>query len=90
MLQKELVKAIALSQDVTIEKANSILNTITTIVTNEMIAKWEVKLPWVWVFSTLEVSAREWRNPKTGDLMMINAYTRVGFKTSKVLKDLLK
>jgi DNA-binding protein HU-beta len=90
MLQSELEQRLATVEWVSVKIVKSFLNNLSAIISEELKKGWEVVLPWVGKFSTGKVEARTGRNPQTGEAMQLKAYTKVKFKTAKVLKDSVK
>jgi len=87
MKKPELAAAIALSADVTKEKAGEILNIITDEITNAVSQGDPVALVGFGTFTRRERSARTGKNPQTGASINIPASRSVGFKAGKALKD---
>jgi len=86
MNKGELIEAIALKADVTKKQADTILTaTLDTIV--ETVASGDkVTLVGFGSFEPRERQAREGRNPKTGETMMIPATTVPAFASGKLFK----
>ncbi len=87
MNKSELVSAIAKEADVTKEVATTVLDATITSVTKALKANDTVTLVGFGTFQVKERSAREGRNPKTGETIQIKASKVPGFKAGKGLKD---
>lgn len=89
MTKNELIARVAENAGMTknvVEKAYySIFNEIASaFVDGEKVA-----VPGFGIFEVKERAARTGRNPRTGEAIQIAASKYVGFKTSKILKDLI-
>lgn len=87
MKKPELAAAIALSADVTKEKAGEILNIMIDEITNAVCQGESVTLIGFGTFSRRDRSARTGKNPQTGKTIQIAASKTAGFKPGKALKD---
>ena len=90
MLQKELEQRISSAVSITVKSAKSYLDTLATIITEELNNGWEVKLPWIGTFSISKVAERAGRNIKTWEAIVIVAHNKVKFKVINSLKQLIK
>ena len=77
-------------ESITAKWAKSFLNTLATIISEELKNWGEVKLPWIGTFSTSKVAERAGRNIKTWEAITIPAHTKVKFKVINWLKQLIK
>tara|TARA_B110000977_G_C10956491_1_gene446812 strand:- start:186 stop:461 length:276 start_codon:yes stop_codon:yes gene_type:complete len=87
MNKNELVHAIAQEADVTLVVATAVLDAFTNSVTKALKDGDNVTLVGFGTFQVKERSAREGRNPKTGETLQIKAATVPSFKAGKGLKD---
>ena len=90
MNKSELVSAIAKEADVTKEVAGSTLDATIEAVTKSLKKGDSVTLVGFGTFQVKERSAREGRNPKTGETIQIAASKVPSFKAGKGLKDAVK
>lgn len=90
MNKSELVSAIAKEADVTKEVATSTLDATIAAVTKALKGGDSVTLVGFGTFQVKERSAREGRNPKTGETIKIAASKVPSFKAGKGLKDAVK
>ncbi|API86577.1 HU family DNA-binding protein [Francisella uliginis] len=90
MNKSELVSAIAKEADVTKEVAGSTLDATIEAVTKALKKGDSVTLVGFGTFQVKERSAREGRNPKTGETIQIAASKVPSFKAGKGLKDAVK
>lgn len=90
MNKSELIHEIAKNADVTLETASKCLNAFTDIVTETLKKKQNITLVGFGTFEAKERSAREGRNPKTGETIKIPAATVPNFKAGKTLKESVK
>ena len=90
MNKNELVHAIANESNLKIADAENFLNAFTNVVSNTLAKKENITLVGFGTFQTTERSAREGRNPKTGETIQIAAATVPSFKAGKGLKDAVK
>ncbi len=89
MTRTELIQAFADAADVEKRQAKELLETLTTIVQNEMRRGGEVPLKDLGKFKVQRRKARIGRNPATGEPINIPAKTVVKFTVAKSLKDLV-
>ena len=90
MNKKELVQVIANKAKVTQDVAEACLNGFTESVTKSLKKGDNVTLVGFGTFTTKKRSARDGRNPKTGEIIKIAATKVPGFKAGKALKDAVK
>ena len=89
MNKTELVAAIAENAEISKKDAEKALKAFVDVVTEELKKEEKVQLVG---FGTVEVSkrsAREGRNPQTGETMEIKACKAPKFKAGKALKDIV-
>lgn len=89
MNKKELVKAISEKLEITQKAAGEQLEAMLDVITAELANGGEVKITGFGTFSVSERSAREGRNPQTGETIQIAASKAPKFKSAKALKDVV-
>jgi DNA-binding protein HU-beta len=87
MNRAELIAAIAESANMTKKDTEAVLKAFTEVVTEELKNGGKVQLVGFGTFEVSERTAREGRNPKTGETMTIEASKAPKFKAGKALKD---
>ena len=87
MNRTELIAAVASSADVTKKDAEAVLKAFTEVVTEELKNGGKIQLVGFGTFEVGERTAREGRNPKTGETMTIAASKAPKFKAGKAFKD---
>ena len=87
MNRAELIAAIAESANMTKIDTEAVLKAFTEVVTEELKNGGKVQLVGFGTFEVSERTAREGRNPKTGETMTIEASKAPKFKAGKALKD---
>jgi DNA-binding protein HU-beta len=87
MNKKELVQSIAKEADVTIDNADRCLDALTKAITESLTKNDNVTLVGFGTFQVKDRSAREGRNPKTGETIQIKASKVPSFKAGKGLKE---
>ena len=87
MNKAELIEALASKTDSTQKAAGEFLSAFTEIVTDELSNGEAVKIVGFGNFEVVERAAREGRNPKTSEKIMIPASKFPKFKAGKTLKD---
>ena len=87
MNRAELIAAIAESANLTKKDTEAVLKAFTEVVTEELKNGGKVQLVGFGTFEVSERSAREGRNPKTGETMTIEASRAPKFKAGKALRD---
>ena len=87
MNKNELVQAIAKEADVTLIYAGKCLDALMKGVTESLAKNDNVTLVGFGTFQVKDRSAREGRNPKTGETIQIKASKVPSFKAGKGLKD---
>lgn len=90
MTKNELIKEIAKEVDVTIDEAKKCLDAFTKTITESLKKKQSVTLVGFGTFTTKKRTAREGRNPKTGEALKVPAVTLTSFKAGKTLKEAVK
>ncbi len=87
MNKAELVDAMASEADISKKDAEKALNAFIKTVTGEVGAGGMVQLVGFGTFETVERSAREGRNPQTGESIQIPAMKVPKFRPGKMFKD---
>ena len=87
MNKTELVAAMAEQAEMTKKDAEAALKAFTDVVSDELKNGGKVQLVGFGTFEVSERSAREGRNPQTGEPMKIDASKAPKFKAGKALKD---
>ena len=87
MNKTELVAAMAEQAEMTKKDAQKALTAFTAVVAKELKNGGKVQLVGFGTFEVSERSAREGRNPQTGEPMKIDASKAPKFKAGKALKD---
>ena len=87
MNKTELVAAMAEQAEMTKKDAEKALTAFTEVVAKELKNGGKVQLVGFGTFEVSERSAREGRNPQTGETMKIAACKAPEFKAGKALKD---
>lgn len=89
MNKTELVAAMAEQAEMTKKDAEKALTAFTEVVAKELKNGGKVQLVGFGTFEVSERSAREGRNPQTGEPMKIDASKAPKFKAGKALKDVV-
>jgi len=89
MNKADLIDAMAEDAGISKAAAKKALDSFTDRVSATLAGGGRVSLVGFGTFSTSERSAREGRNPQTGETVKIKASNAVGFKVAKALKDYL-
>lgn len=87
MNKTELIAAVAEKAEISKKDAEKAIKAFTDVVTEELVKGDKVQLVGFGTFEVAERAAREGRNPKTGDTMVIAASRTPKFKAGKALKD---
>ena len=87
MNKAELVNAMATETGLTKKDVESVLNSFVNVVSNELSNKGKVQLVEFGTFETRERAAREGRNPRTKEAIIIPASIAPVFKPGKELKE---
>ena len=86
MKKDELVQAIAESADIDKAEANRALDAVVQTITGAVASGQKIQVPGLGTFEPRERSAREGRNPQTGETLQIAATTVPGFKAASAFK----
>jgi DNA-binding protein HU-beta len=87
MNKAELIDVIAAKTNVTKREADTILNALTETIVEVVSSGDKVSLVGFGSFEPRDRQAREGRNPKTGEKMMIGATRVPAFSAGKLFKD---
>jgi DNA-binding protein HU-beta len=86
MNKKELVETVAKATDSSQAQAGAAVDAVVEAITSELKGGGSVTLPGFGTFEVRERSAREGRNPQTGETMQIAASKAPAFKAGAQLK----
>ncbi len=86
MKKDELVSAVAESTDLSKADADRALKAVVDAITAAVASGDKVQIPGLGTFEPRERSAREGRNPQTGESIKIAATTAPGFKAATAFK----
>jgi DNA-binding protein HU-beta len=86
MKKDDLVQAIAESADISKAEADRALKAVIDAITSGVASGERVQIPGLGTFEPRERSAREGRNPQTGETIQIAATTAPGFKAATAFK----
>lgn len=86
MKKDELVQAIAESADLSKAEADRALKAVVDTITSAVASGQKIQVPGLGTFEARERSAREGRNPQTGETIHIAATTAPGFKAATAFK----
>ena len=89
MNKSELVAAIAEKAELSKKDAEKAVKAFTDTVAEQLKAGEKIQLVGFGTFEVSERAAREGRNPRTGETMIIEASKTPKFKAGKALKDLV-
>ncbi len=90
MKKNELIAAIAEKSNVKKVDAERMLNALIEVVGEELKKGEKLTIPALGTFQVRERKAKEGRNPRTGEKMMIPAANIPAFRVAKNLKDIVK
>ena len=89
MNKAELIAAVAENAELTKKDAEKAVKAFIEVVTDELKKGEKVQVVGFGTFEVAERAAREGRNPRTGETMVIEASKTPKFKAGKALKDLV-
>ena len=89
MTKTELINVVAANAQLSKVKAEAAVNSALEAIAEALKNGDKVQLIGFGTFDVKDVAAREGRNPKTGEVIKIDAAKRASFSASKVLKDLI-
>ena len=86
MKKDEIVQAVAEAADISKAEADRAFNAMVDTITSQVAAGQKIQIPGLGTFEPRERSAREGRNPQTGESIQIAATTVPGFKAATAFK----
>lgn len=86
MKKDEIVQAVAEAADISKAEADRALNAVVDTITSQVATGEKIQIPGLGTFEPRERSAREGRNPQTGETIQIAATTVPGFKAASAFK----
>lgn len=86
MTKKELIQKIANENKSSIEETNKFYNSLITVLKKSLEQQQKIQILGFGSFCVKEKSAREGRNPKTGEIINIPAMKIISFKVSEKFK----
>lgn len=89
MNKTEFVQAVAEKANITKKDAEVAVNAVTSVITDELKKGGKVQLVGFGNFETSKRAAREGKNPRTGEKILISGSVVPKFKAGKALKDLV-
>lgn len=89
MNKTELIAVVAEKAELSKKDAENAINAFADAVSEELVKGGKVQIVGFGTFEVSERAAREGRNPKTGEAMLIAASRNPKFKAGKSLKDML-
>ena len=89
MNKTELIAVVAEKAELSKKDAEKAIKAFTDAVSEELVKGGKIQLVGFGTFEVAERAAREGRNPKTGEKMMIAASRSPKFKAGKALKDMV-
>ena len=87
MNKTELIAAVAEKAELSKKDAEKAVKAFTDVVAEELVKGEKIQLVGFGTFEVSERAAREGRNPKSGEKMIIEASKTPKFKAGKALKD---
>lgn len=89
MNKTELIAVVAEKAELSKKDAEKAIKAFTDAVSEELVKGGKIQLVGFGTFEVAERAAREGRNPKTGETMLIAASKTPKFKAGKALKDMV-
>ena len=86
MKKDEIVQAVAEAADISKAEADRAFNAMVDTITSQVAAGQKIQIPGLGTFEPRERSAREGRNPQTGESIQIAATIVPGFKAATAFK----
>jgi DNA-binding protein HU-beta len=86
MKKDEIVQAVAASADISKAEADRALDAVVDTIISQVASGQKLQVPGLGTFEPRERSAREGRNPQTGETIQIAATTVPGFKAATAFK----
>jgi len=87
MKKDEIAAAVAEAADISKAEADRALNAVVDTITSQVASGEKIQIPGLGTFEARERSAREGRNPQTGETIQIAATTVPGFKAATAFKN---
>ena len=87
MTKTDLVNVVAAESGISKKDTEAVVNAALEAIANALKDGDKVQLIGFGTFEVKDVAAREGRNPKTGEVIKIDACKKPSFSASKVLKD---
>ena len=82
MKKEEIVEAVAQAADINKAEADRAVNALVDTITSQVASGEKIQIPGLGTFEARDRSAREGRNPQTGETIQIAATTVPGFKAA--------
>ena len=89
MTKIEFVDAVAKETEWTKKDSEEAINAVVKVITNALVAGEKLSIVGFGTFEVVERAAREGRNPKTGESLMIKACKMPKSKPGKAFKELI-
>lgn len=89
MTKIEFVDAVSKETEWTKKDSEEAINAVVKVITNALVAGEKLSIVGFGTFEVVERAAREGRNPKTGESLMIKACKMPKFKPGKAFKELI-
>jgi len=89
MNKLDLAQLIAIGADIPLEKGEVVLNVILKRIETALVNGDSVQITGFGTFTLIQRSARQGRNPKTGEMIQIGASNAVKFSAGKGFKEFL-
>lgn len=86
MKKEEIVEAVAQAADINKAEADRAVNALVDTITSQVASGEKIQIPGLGTFEPRDRSAREGRNPQTGESIQIAATTVPGFKAATAFK----
>ena len=89
MNKLDLAQEIAIGADITLQKGQLVLQVILKNIESALVAGEAIQIAGFGTFSVKKRTARQGRNPKTGEMIQIESSNTIKFSTGKVFKEYL-
>ena len=90
MNKRELIETVSSKAEITKKEADAVVNATLDAIIEGMVKEGKVVLPGFGSFEVRNKTAREGRNPRTGEKVKIAAKRAPAFKPGKAMKDALE
>lgn len=87
MNKRELIETVSSKAEITKKEADSVVNTTLDAIIEGLVKEGKVIIPGFGSFEVRSKTAREARNPRTGEKIKIAAKKAPAFKPGKAMKD---